>query len=86
VAGRRGDPKVLTYSKYRGVRRQSGVKVNPSSGKYEKHIYQNKWVVSLAGRYVGSYSDEIEAAVAYDKAATKKWGDRAILNFPKGNI
>ena len=37
-------------------------------------------------RFLGSFTDEIEAAKAYDKAAQRYFGDFARLNFPKEAI
>jgi hypothetical protein len=34
-------------------------------------------------RYLGSFEDEVEAALAYDQAASEYHGDRAQLNFPE---
>lgn len=44
---------------------------------------QQKWRVDCGG-YVGLFSDEISAALAYDVVAKKKHGEFASLNFPDG--
>lgn len=59
----------------RGVSQFQGV--SPSLG---------KWRVDIAGRYVGTYSDEIVAAKAYDTAATEQYGQFANLNFTAGRV
>lgn len=47
-----------------------------------------KWIarIKVDGRdtYLGSFSDPIEAARAYDNAALELFGVFAYLNFPKG--
>lgn len=52
-------------SGYRGV---SAI----SSGNYRSQF---------AGKVLGTYASPIEAAIAYDKAAIDRYGDKAILNF-----
>lgn len=52
-------------SQYRGVR---------------KHI-KGGWIVGLCGSYLGYFKDEAEAARAYDRAATAKFGEFANINF-----
>lgn len=62
--------KTVSSSEYRGVARSA----NTSHG---------RWQVICAKRYFGTFGSEEEAARVYDKAAIEKWGDRAILNFPR---
>lgn len=65
------------------------VKAHKKSSKY-KGVYKNSNAttynvrLSVNGQkvYVGSYSDEIEAAKAYDQAALEHHGEFAALNFP----
>lgn len=46
----------------------------------------NKWVVQIRAHgkvyHIGVFADPIEAAKAYDGAATRLHGDFAVLNFP----
>lgn len=49
--------------------------MNFTSGKYQ---------VVVGREYVGRFEDEVEAAKAYDVAASRIYGDHAILNFPEG--
>jgi len=60
-----------TYSKYKGITF------------YKK---QQNWGVQIcvAGEkiFLGTFEDEIEAAMAYDEAAKKHYGEYAKLNFP----
>lgn len=45
------------------------------------HKDYKKWSVVFDKKWVGSFSDEVEAAKAYDKAAKEKFGEYALLNF-----
>lgn len=60
-----------TSSPYKGVYREKG------RGKWRALIYLND-----SKRHLGCFTDEIEAAKAYDEAALAQWGDFACLNFP----
>lgn len=42
-----------------------------------------KWRARIAGKHIGCYQTEVEAAQAYDQEAKILWGDFALLNFPK---
>jgi hypothetical protein len=50
------------------------------------HKRQKKWAVRIGKRgkgiHLGSFDDQIEAAVAYDRKAEKLFGEFAYLNFP----
>lgn len=50
--------------------------------------WSGKWVVQIRkdgkGRKIGRFSDEVEAAQAYDAAARELFGEHAYLNFPDG--
>ena len=59
-----------------------------STSKYKGVFWdknRNKWLVLIMigdkSRYLGRYQDEREAALAYDKAAKKLFGEYAHLNF-----
>lgn len=43
---------------------------------------RNGFQVRVAGRYLGYYQTDIEAALAYDHAAKQMFGEFARLNFP----
>ena len=44
----------------------------------------NRWVVTANRKFVGYYTDKKEAALAYNEAALKYFGDDAILNRVEG--
>lgn len=50
------------------------------------HAHREKWVARIAQEqnryYLGSYTDEVDAALAYDDAARKLYGQHARVNFP----
>ena len=54
------------------------------------HKRQKKWAVRIAKRgkgiHLGSFDDEMEAAVAYDRKAEVLFGEFAYLNFPESRI
>jgi hypothetical protein len=43
---------------------------------------RSKWLVQFRGKKVGRFTDEIEAAKAFDAAALAFWGSGVYLNFP----
>lgn len=45
-----------------------------------------RWVAMLKRRYLGSFDTEVEAAMAYDSAASKEFGEFARLNFPRTEV
>lgn len=59
-------------SKYKGVRL---LRTNAKGETF--------WQARVTYVHIGVFSNEIEAAKAYDKAATKFYGEFARLNFPK---
>lgn len=68
--------KARVGSGYRGVYRD----------RYSKNgsiKYYNSFRPKINGEYHGVYPTAEEAAKEYDRLAYEKWGDRAILNFPK---
>lgn len=54
-----------------------GVSWNKEMGKWQAQIGKDRRL-----RYLGRFSDKIEAAKAYDKAAKELFGEFAWLNFP----
>lgn len=44
--------------------------------------YNDIYRVRLRGEEVGTFTDEVEAAKAYDRASYAFWGDRFRVNFP----
>lgn len=61
--------KAVGSSSYRGVSKR-------------ETSHGNIWVAQVSDQVVGSFANEISAAVAYDNAAIKKYGSFAVLNFP----
>jgi AP2-like factor (euAP2 lineage) len=62
--------KARTTSRFRGVSR------NSRTGRWVAAIMVNRKYM-----YLGNFDDEVEAALAYDRAAERLLGDRAKLNF-----
>lgn len=56
-----------------------GVHFLRATGKFQCHINVNK-----KQNYLGSFDDPIEAALSYDKAALKHFGEFSRLNFQPG--
>lgn len=53
----------------------------------EKSLKSPKWVATIAGHgHLGTFSDQISAARAYDQAALRVHGCNAKLNFPSEEI
>lgn len=63
--------------KTRGTSAFKGVSWNKRNSRWEAKVQ-----VSGRLRHLGSYRDEIEAALAYDAAAREMFGEFAALNFP----
>jgi len=65
--------------KIRGVSRYKGVQWDKSRGQWLAKIKVNRRHQNL-----GRFSNEADAARAYDRAASEQWGEFACLNFPRG--
>lgn len=62
-------------------KRKDGV-TSPYKGVYWNEGNQ-KWMTRVAGKYIGYFESEVDAAKAYDKAARARYGVCAHLNFPE---
>ena len=68
------------------------MRAHPRSRSGFKGVYQrgsrNRWYVQIAvdgeHRHVGNYTDKVEAARAYDRAARKHFGRYALTNAQMG--
>jgi hypothetical protein len=79
---RRHNLRVASYSQNGGNR---GKASNASHSTYKGVIRSangQNWIAMIASRYLGTYATEEEAAVAYDIASRKRYGEFAITNFP----
>jgi len=63
----------------KGTSRYKGVSWNRQGQNWQAHI-----MVDGKSRLLGKYDSEADAALAYDVAALKAWGEFALLNFPRG--
>lgn len=43
---------------------------------------RQKWRACIDSKHLGRFSSEVEAALAYDRAALRQWGEFACTNFP----
>ncbi len=65
---------------HRGTSRFRGVYLN-SRGKWISRLFHEGKT-----RHIGSFSDEVEAALAYDQKVRAAYGDSAIVNFRPGGL
>lgn len=54
-----------------------GVSFNKSCNRWQAYIYDKKHI------HLGLFDSEIDAAIAYDRAAEEVFGEYSYLNFPK---
>lgn len=64
-------PRVASTSRFKGVHLTR-------SGKWRARLMLNK-----KGLDLGTHASEVDAALAYDRAALATWGEFALLNFPQ---
>lgn len=96
---RKDNLRIATHSQNLGNVGKLRVKRIPSS-QYRGVCWdksKNAWAVFIAAtdpypngrsksKFVGRFANEVEAARAYDAAATAKWGEFARLNFEEGAL
>lgn len=66
--------------RYTGISQYKGVSWKKQNKKWQAYIRLN-----CKPQYIGYFSDEIEAAKAYDTKAKELFGEFACLNFPEEN-
>lgn len=67
------------------TRKRSDAKTSRYKGVYwEKR--RCKWNARLGDRWIGSFTTEKDAAIAYDNAASLTFGEFAKLNFPEKKL
>jgi hypothetical protein len=84
---RRANLRVCTPSQNCASQRVSGLGTSPFKGVFW-HKQTAKWAafikVDYQPRYLGLFTDDREAALAYDAAARDVFGEFALTNFPEG--
>ena len=60
-------------------------KTKPRNASGFRGIYAHRktWKAQIVHQHIGSFDTPEEAARAYDAAAIKRWGARAVTNFPR---
>ena len=81
---RRANLRVCTHSLNNHNHKRRGATSKYRGVSFERR--PKKWRVMIRKdnkrHWIGSFADEIEAAIAYDEAAKQLWGKEACLNFP----
>jgi hypothetical protein len=71
----------------KGLRRDSTSGYKGVSRILVSGVWKGKWKATITiqgkAKHLGSFSSEVEAAKAYDRAAVEIFGEFALLNFPK---
>lgn len=75
---RRVNLRLCSHAKNMGNRRKQNVAKRFKGVRWHRY----GWEVGLAHQYIGRFTDEEEAARAYDAAALREYGEFALLNFP----
>lgn len=81
----RANLRFATQSELLAMRRPTGSATGTAS-KYKGvcwDTYRNRWMVQFRGKKIGRFTDEIEAAKAFDAAARAYWGPDCYQNFPE---
>ena len=82
---RMGDRICLTCDHVQASARQKAARalLRPSRFRGVTPHTANRWRARIAGRSLGLFADEEDAARAYDEAALARWGESARLNLPR---